>query len=806
MSLLLARAGAGAPPAGPDVAPLAVPASPTPAARAPGVPFVLAHAAGWGALAATVGLPPFGPVQVLVLAWFALVPGDILRQACGVGVRTTAERFVLAAAGSLAIAILTLAGLDGVARAAAAGLVPLPPFSPLTPGPLLLASAAGLAPILLVAGARRAAPGPRIGPGAALLLAAVLVPAVVVRFGVDALQRGDGPLVSAVGLTAAGLILLAACGLPRAETLRAPALFAAILTIVWSWSERTGDLFGFDVHAELAVATRTAAAAAWQLVPGDAYAAMLSVTSLPVAATQLTGLSLLAWFKTVAPAALACYFVACYVVARRWAGPRASLAALVACAAVPPAVWQLPFITRQGLALCLFAGLMLLVLPGAQEAGGRGRRTALAVPMAAALPLTHYSTAYVTLAILVLGAALAALARLRRRGRHAPGTRIPLLLVVVLAGTIAGWNWGLTASTSGLERVVDEASSAPVQLRDHGSAWQTWLKGATTTQVGPQEYIEATRARAAARPWLVGYPQSVQEEFAVAPVAPVDHVGPGNAWAGPVGTALLLLRQGVNVALVGGVVLLAVSAGRRRPAGRPAPPGASPGDETSPGAPPEQASPVQPRVTLDLAAVAVAALLVTAAMRLSAGLSQAYNSERLLLQTSLLLAPGLALLVPALIRRLRFRILTGGALLAVAALTAFFVLDLTGLRVLLIGGDAGNVLRDGEYAQRYTRTVADRAASDWLGQRYGSGGLVFADFYGLLGPMSDPRFRVGLFPELSPATLDQRAWVLASTENVVGGRVRVTADGIRTTFTYPRAFLDTYKGRVYSNGYAEVYR
>ena len=754
--------------------------------------FVLVHLALWGLMVASSGPTGVGGQQLLVLAWFAFIPGDLLRQACTVRVAAVADRFVLGVSGSIALAIIGLGVLEGLSRLVGAGLGPISSFEPLAAQTLLIASACVTAPLTLMAALRRRTPEPLISPQAALLTALVLVPPVLARLGAAEISMGSSPALTVFALAAAALMVLVAVIVPRMDPFQALALFGLVLTIAWSWSERTSDVFGYDVHQEFKVATRTVEELSWQLVPGDAYAAMLSITSLPVAVTQLTDLSLVTYFKTFAPVATACYILSVFVMARCWVSPRPALIAIVVTA-IPAAIWQLPFITRQAYGLCLFAGICILLLPGPDTVEKRRERIVMALPMAVALPMTHYSTAYVTLAVLALGAASAFVLRMARRGAYPRATRVPLIVVLALASTIGFWNFGVTSSAAGLENIASEASDQPVKLRNEGSVIGTWLRGATTRQATPQEYFDVTRDRAAERPWLIEYSEYAQSAFVVEPVETLPHEGPAVLIGRPLDAFLLLLRQGANLLMIAGACLLIwrgvtrVTPRRQHTVGEDGPA--------------RDAS----ATTLDFACLAAAALMVTAAMRVNASLSEAYNSERLLLQTSLLLVPGAALVLMKVEGRFP-RGWSARGLLAATLVMIVLLLQLTGLRALLVGGDAGNVIADGEYSQRYTRTAADRAATDWLGSRYGPANLVFADFYAILGPMSDPRYRVGLFPELSPATVDQRAWALATTENIIGGRARLTADGIRTTFTFPKSFFELYKACVYSNGYAEVYR
>ena len=131
------------------------------------------------------------------------------------------------------------------------------------------------------------------------------------------------------------------------------------------------------------------------------------------------------------------------------------------------------------------------------------------------------------------------------------------------------------------------------------------------------------------------------------------------------------------------------------------------------------------------AALAGAALAIAVLVRLSQGLSLAYNSERLVIQ----LAPVSALAVAIMFARTRGRrpqfarvVMSSGMILT----GMLAVADTSGVRGLVTAGSAGNLQTTGGFVQRYYVTPQDMAASTWLEQRWNRDNMVFADRYGAL--------------------------------------------------------------------------
>lgn len=762
--------------------------------------FLVTHLVSWVACVVALSLTSAPAATLVVVAYLALAPGDALRTALRVRAPEIHLRILLAVTASVGI-------LMGAAAASrfVVPLVGLDITRSLDPAPVFALVSVVVAICLLAVAADRRHEGGAVPDALDWLTWGVLSGVLVlVCIGAKVLDETGDPVLTAtmLAILGAAVVVCAVADSSWSHRLRPSVLFAFVLGVAWSFSQRTNYLFGYDIHQESGWASRTLQAGHWVHTLGDAYGAMLSITTLPAALVSLSGIELVDYFKTFAPLVFGLYVMGVHLFARRFVSDRSAFVATLLVALVPQALWQLPAVSRQEMGLLAFIALLLVLFT---EDRRRGGDHVLACGFAAMLAVTHYTTSYVTVGLFV-GAVVTSFVvrRVFTAARHSPRF-LPTSVVIALLVATIGWNAVYTQSSGNVGAATDKAATQTGLQQRQGGLLESFLDGINATEGTPSEYFAETQVDAEQRDWKLVYSSDVQREFiAEAQARPVpEQSGPLSAVAPVTEPAYVLLRQSVNLLAVVGVGVLLLATIRRFRAGTARP---THSDDA-----PAAAVPMPGGVPLDLVGLALMALLLTAVTRFNASLAQAYNPERLLLQTGALLAVAIAFAFDAALRGLarggRGRRLLG-ALPAVVALglATAMTLDATGLRAALTVRDAGNLVGDGEYAHRYRVTDGDQDAARWLGNRYRFDDMVFTDSYGVLLTHENPSFRRGMMAELSPYTLDQRGYVLATTENVVGGMARASATRVKTSFVFPREFMSTFKSRIYSNGTAEVYR
>lgn len=130
---------------------------------------------------------------------------------------------------------------------------------------------------------------------------------------------------------------------------------------------------------------------------------------------------------------------------------------------------------------------------------------------------------------------------------------------------------------------------------------------------------------------------------------------------------------------------------------------------------------------------------------------------------------------------------------------------LSGLMYQLFGGEARMYLNNfGADYDKFYMHEQEVASGQWLKKYIGKKGTLFMDREANLR-----LFRIinrGFNYNTLPALIYQDAYVYASYANIVSNRTRIHTTGAIIEFTFPRQFLEENKDVVYSNGKSKIYR
>jgi uncharacterized membrane protein len=525
---------------------------------------------------------------------------------------------------------------------------------------------------------------------------------------------------------------------------------------------------GFDIQQEFFNFLQTNADGRWTAVDGDAYRAMLSITLLPAALTQLTGMSGDAIFRIIFPLAFALYPLYVFGLARRFAATPAAFAAAAIIVVQAHFAQQLPAVARQEVAFLFFGALLTLIF---SSAVGKRRDVAVIV-CGACLVVSHYSTAYITLVALIATLIVVKLVSIRRRAYDRPsGLNVfPVVSLVLIA---VAWYGPVTHSTGNVSKFVDRLDQQQTASSSATSV-DRWINGSGLGPLSAEEFFaKSVVAGKIDRPWAVTYP----EEIARTSPAVDDKAAVVKERSKP----LKLFSIGLLVLAAQSYVLLSVAAvlcfawRHRR------------GATTK---------------NWDFAVLAVVMLGLVAVVRVSDTVGQAYNPERFQIQAATVLSVPIAWMVAAAFVR-RPRIVQTVLVAAVAVM--FF--NGSGMGAILLGGTPSLTLRNsGEAYERFVIFDDEIAASRWLSANREDKYPVFADRYGAIRIVGSTPLRRGLVDVLTPPTLDMSSYVYASHANVVEQRARGTLNGETSVYRFPFEFLAENKSLLYSAGSAEVYR
>jgi uncharacterized membrane protein len=725
---------------------------------------------GMAAIAALVPLRELWPAQLALLGLLLTIPGLALLRAIRVpmpSVRATpvylvgASLFVLMAAGLAVDLAAPRLGVD----------------EPLRTAPLLLAVEAAIGLLAAIGAA-----GPAARPAASAARGSVvglrdlwpLVLPLASAVGAARLTNGDGRAAALAAAAAAVLALAAGIVLARrlSTATLAVLVFSAGLALTWSFALRGGWVYGFDISGELPIAQATAADGVWDLAhPGDAYGAMLSLTVLPALLHAVAGVSPLVLFKALYPALFALVPVTVFLVARRHLPATYAVAAAAFVIAQANFAQQLPAVARQEIGLLLFAVLLAAV---ADRAIPRGSRLALIAALGLALVVSHYSTTYLTIAILAVAVVVQAGAGLLRRGRAV--TAAVVVALAVTAGGAALWYGAVTDSASNIERFSHSLQEEGFRLLPDRQPGQgilgAYLTGNLGSSISAGEYEAlAEEDYAETKPFVVPLPDAASPEYALREAPPTPGTGSADANRHREDALLVVLQLANVLAVAGALVLVA----RRRTGGG---------------------------LRL-LAVIALASLVSLAFVRLSGTIAANYNQDRAFLQALIPLAVGLGWMVHALARRIGWpgRLVPAVVALAIAGIAA----NGAGLAQAALDRPLSNLAGRGEDYERYFVRGEELASAGWLRDARSGDELIYADRYGQLRTIAAGIPAQGVFLDVTPRTLDKSAWIFATAVNAGEGRARGRIVNASATYAWPSRFIAEHWNTVYANGRSEVY-
>lgn len=606
----------------------------------------------------------------------------------------------------------------------------------------------------------------------------LLIP-VLAAAGAMRLNDGHGNLAAlaavVVGITA--LMLCFGFSSRMEEPLLVVVLYAVGLSVMWAFSLRGQLVYGFDIATEYQRLTSTVSSGIWRTGHyHDAYGAMLSVTVMPAELHFISGLSPLQVFKVAYPLIGALFPVEVYGIARRVLSKTWSFLAASMTIAQTSFAGELPALARQEVALALFGALIAVLLSSSMR---KRTQWSLAVLLGLGMVVSHYSTTYVTIA--VLGGAVAlqwVISWFRPIGRMCGA--IALAFGIVLAGAFV-WYGPVTDSATGVSVVADTVASEGLDILPARAPGESLIaayfeSGAPT--LAPSEYEHLVHTEyALSKPSIVPLPDAGSPVYALRASEPAVPSPRPRLVSSGISLLALVAQEVLNLLGLLGSAAMVV---RRKIA------------------------PLTRRI--GLIGFGTSALLVL--IRLSGILATFYNSERLLLQALGVFSIAFAWVLQSMSKNgERRRRMT---LLAMLFLLVVYSVNTSGLSgAVLGGGTSANLANSGENYERFYRTDQELAAAAWLGKQLQPGQLVYADTYAQLplaamtglGQGTDQ----GVLADVTPLTINQHAWIYASTANIVDGRNRVDFDGKLATYQFPFQFLNGNFDIVYSDGASEVY-
>jgi uncharacterized membrane protein len=603
-----------------------------------------------------------------------------------------------------------------------------------------------------------------------------LILPVVAAAGALRLNNGHTNLVAVLALAACALVVVAALLLSSRldEVLLAFIVYSAQLAQMWAYSLRGSLVYGFDIATEYYDLHHAVLTGVWHTAHDNAYTAMLSVTILPAELHFLSGLPDLMIFKVIYPMISSLFPVAVFCLARRvlsrsWAYAAASFFVMQGAFSQ-----ELPAVARQEVALVLFAALIAAMLDTHLE---RWTQYILVSLLGLAMVLAHYSTTYVAIALIGLTLPLQWLASWIHDIPRITGAILVAFLVPLIGAVV--WYGPVTHSTaSGLEQLAQAVRTQgfnvlPKQTHEE-NVLSTYLQGNSETPMPAEQYAYLVHTYYSLHiPYVKPLPDADRPQYSLHNSSPATPPIKNSSAYNAIGLGSVAVQQIAYLLGAVGALLMLL----RRKASL---------------------------IARQFALLALATLSILMLIRLSGTIAAAYNQDRALLQATVILDIALCWSLQCLLSwKKQWR---ASVLACTAAGLAVMFISTTGLvGVAFGGGTATNLANSGGDFEAFYMTSPELASAQWLGGFVRPGQLVYADRYAQLPLVAMTGISTGLVGDVTPLTINQHAWIYASSTNIVDRRSRALFDAHSVTYTFPAGFLDANYDLVYTDGSSEVF-
>jgi uncharacterized membrane protein len=233
------------------------------------------------------------------------------------------------------------------------------------------------------------------------------------------------------------------------------AVFVFGLAVLLSTSLRGWYITGHDIQHEFLVFQIASRNNYWNVKApaGDPYNACLSITLLPTLVAKITTIGAPYIYKAVFQTLFALGLIPIYLFIKRLSSSTKALTGALIFISFPTFLNDMPFLNRQEMAFVFFGMLALLTFVKV----ARRTKTILTILLLLGIILSHYSSGYVSLAIMSFAALFYKLLTYRSKNWKPffiPAMRLSIIGVAFLFTFL--WNTQVTSSSGGLANTVIE--------------------------------------------------------------------------------------------------------------------------------------------------------------------------------------------------------------------------------------------------------------------------------------------------------------------------------------------------------------
>lgn len=604
--------------------------------------------------------------------------------------------------------------------------------------------------------------------------------------GANTLNNGGGSWLALLSIALVGTAILLFSWQKKSLNRYFPyALYSMTLSILLATSMRGWHITGHDIMQEYQVFQLTIQHAMWKMAYyQDAYMACLSITILPTMLQKLTGIDDPYIYKFVFQLFAALLAPLIYQTLVPFFSKKIAFLAAVVFITFPAFLTDITMLNRQETALVF---LVLSVQAALDKKLGKVARNILVFLYLSAMILSHYSTSYVTMGILlgalVIGIVVILFTKLIRKtiAGHALFALFNPLVIIGALLVLITWNSLITQTSSNIGETISGIGKSIPSLLSGKIALSGNSKVGAVQKGIFEQYAEATKD---SRPLPDNqyYPEPIATSQQIHETN--DQIDPENTVLSKLGIPFKVLSKfySLNRTVYAGILTILIVLGiiiitiRRKHVKMPS----------------------------QYFILGVSALAILGAQLVLPSSAINYGLLRIILQILVFLALPVILISYWFLSVIRIPVVWIPRVIGTILFVSYIVLS--GFISHFAGGDkpALALSNSGLYYQAYYTHQDEISADVWIKDNTPVGSRIYSDEFARRKMIAYS----GVFsqPTLLPEAIPIDSYVYLSEGNTKFDSIPVYYNGQLTFYKIPYSFLDNNKNLVYTTGAVDIYK
>jgi uncharacterized membrane protein len=569
------------------------------------------------------------------------------------------------------------------------------------------------------------------------------------------------------------------------------------ISLLLMYSLRSWHITGFDIHQEYQVFQLTKENFHWSMsnFPGFAYNACLSITILPTILSSFLNINDEYIFKLVLQIVFSFVPVIVFLFLKRYTK---DIFAFLASFFFMSQIWfmeQMPALNRQEISILFFALFLIILFD--KNFNSSIKKIFLLVIFGFSIIVSHYSTAYITLFLLIfvyfvwlffrktenkkVFSKIYQKLNMKEKGKsnrekyYLGGTLVLLLFVFnflwvfQLTGTSNDIIYTIKMTASNMGKIFKkEMISEQVRIAIGGLVEDYTINDVKNYRDNISKEYHTNKT------WINFYSPEKYTDYAIEPRF-TNSIPPTNIEVKIINGLTRISQISFEIFIfIGSFYLLFFQLKKQK-------------------------------IHEEYIIMSLGCILLIVVMIFVPFISIAYNFERLFQQTLVLLS------LPAIFGILVvFKFLKNKNIifLLIAIISIWLFLSNSGFNSNVIGGATQmNLNNFGEEYDRFYTHDSEVKSLEWLSKYYDQKDKIYIDRYAMLKAYYFPRIEEkNVLRDILPSTIDKNAYVYSSYVNTIDKRTFIEYESRVMSYNFPAEFLNNNKNKIYNNGGSEIFK